>query len=198
MARPRQRVRLESGLKLDLNMLLRDGQVKRGQLGRGTISWSRPGETLAEGSLEVCLPPESPGWFALKVGSLNQRIQLHAAPRHYGGEQLYFVCPVTGRRVSVLWLPPGARCFASRQAWGRQVAYGSQFETPHDRALSAAQDVGYELRGRNYIPLDEFPPPKPKGMHLRTYQAKLKRLKRYEAIIFQRDMMLMAQLRGRI
>jgi len=41
MPRPRQRVRLESGLKLDLNKLLRDAQVKRGQLGRGTYSWRR-------------------------------------------------------------------------------------------------------------------------------------------------------------
>src|SRR5208283_2211916 len=103
MPRSRERVRLEAGLKIDLNVLLCDGRVKRGQSGRGTISWSRGGESVADGSLEVCLPLESPGWFALKLGSLDQRIQLHAAPRHFGGEQLYFVCPVTGRRVSVLW-----------------------------------------------------------------------------------------------
>jgi hypothetical protein len=198
MPRPRQRVRLESGLKLDLNKLMRDGHVKRGQLGRGTISWSRGGESVAEGSLEVCLPPESPGWFALKVGSLDQRIQLHAAQRHFGGAQLYFVCPVTGRRVSVLWLPPGARRFASRHAWGRQVAYGSQFETPHDRALSTAQDIRHELGGKNYISLFELPPPKTKGMHWRTYEGKLKRLDGYETICSQYDMMLLARLGGRI
>ena len=136
----------EAGLKLDLNVLLRDGHVKRGQSRCGTISWNRCGERDAEGSFEVGLPHEAgvPGWVALKVGSLDQRIQLNAAARHFGGAQWYFLCPVTGRRVSVLWLPPGARRFASRQAWGRQVAYGSQFETPFDRALSGG--AGYALR----------------------------------------------------
>ncbi len=199
MARPRKRVRLEAGLKLDLNALLRDGRVKRGQSGRWTISWSRGGESVAHGSLEVCRPLESPGWFALKVGSLDQRIKLHAAPRHFGGEQLYVVCPVTGRRASVLWLPPGAQRFASRLAWGRrQVAYGSQFEAPHDRALSAAQDIRFELGGATFIPLGDIAPPKPKGMHWRTYETKIKRLKRYEAVCIQRDMTFLARLRGRI
>ncbi len=157
-------------------------------------------ELVAEGAFEIGLPPESeaPGWFALKVGSMDQRIQLHAAPRHFGGVQSYFVCPVTGRRVSVLWLPPGARRFANRLAWGRQVAYGSQFETPHDRALSAAQDIRYELGGAIFVPLDDIAPPKPKGMHWRTYEAKIKGLKRYEAVCLQRDMTLLARLRGGI
>jgi hypothetical protein len=187
-------------LKLDLNALLRDGHVKRGQSRCGTISWNRCGERDPEGSFEVGLPHEAgaPGWFALKVGSLDQRIQLHAAERHFGGEQFYFICPLTGRRVSVLWLPPGARCFASRQAWGRQVAYGSQFEAPHDRALSAAQDIRYELGGQNFVPLDDITPPKPKGMHWRTYQARIKRLKRYETICFQHDLTFLVRLRGRI
>jgi hypothetical protein len=37
---------------------------------------------------------------------------------HFGGRQWYFVCPYTKRRVSVLWMPPGARYFACRQRWG--------------------------------------------------------------------------------
>ncbi len=200
MSRPRERVQLEDGLKLDLNKLMRDGLMKRGQLRRGTITWSRcgSGELIARGDFESCLPPDSLGWLTLKIGALDQRIELRATQRHFGGEQWYFVCPVTGRRVSVLWLPPGARRFASRQAWGRQVAYGSQFETPHDRALSAAQDIRYELGGAIFVPLDDTAPPKPKGMHWRKYEAKIKRLKRYETICLQRDMTLLARMRGGI
>jgi len=55
-----------------------------------------------------------------------------------GSLRPYCICPRTARRISALWKPPGSRSFAGRQAWGRQVAYGSQFETPRDRALSAA------------------------------------------------------------
>jgi hypothetical protein len=81
--------------------------------------------------------------------------------------------------------PPGARQFASRQAWGLQVAYGSQFETPHDRALSKAQDIRYRLGGQDYISVDGLPPPKPKGMHWRTYEEKIKHCEAYEAICNQ-------------
>ncbi len=66
-------------------------------------------------------------------------------PRHFGGRQWYFVCPRTCRSVSVLWKPPGATQFASRQFWGRQVAYASQFETPSDRALRGKAKIKARL-----------------------------------------------------
>jgi hypothetical protein len=47
---------------------------------------------------------------------------LVSRPRYYGGHQWFFVCPVTGGLATVLWRPPGASKFCSRQAWGRQVA----------------------------------------------------------------------------
>ncbi len=194
MPRPRKRVRLEAGPKLDLNHVLRRERLKSGDSGRGPISWSCCGEVVLEGSFEICLPLDAGGWLALKVGSLDQRIELVRAPRHFGGEQWYCLCPVTGRRASVLWLPPGARCFASRQAWGRQVAYGSQFETPHYRALGAAQDIRYEIGGAFLVPLDEMAPPKPKGMHWRSYDAKIERLKRYASICFQYEKTLSGRL----
>jgi hypothetical protein len=77
-------------------------------------------------------------------------------------------------------------------------AYGSQFETSHDRALSAAQDIRHELGGKNHISLLELPPPKPKGMQGRTYEARINRLKSYETICSQYEMMLFARLHGRI
>jgi len=80
-----------------------------------------------------------------------------------------------GRDASVLWLPLGGKRFLSRQAGGRQVVYGSQFENWHDRALSRAQDIRYRLGGSDYIALDGSVPPKPKGMHWRTYERRLER-----------------------
>ena len=195
MSRPRERVRLEAGPKLDLNGLLRRERLKTGETGRGPISWSSYGEVVLAGSFEICLPLDAGGWFALKAGSLDQRIELNRVPRHFGGAQWYFACPVTGKRVSVLWLPPGARRFQSRQSWGRQVAYGSQFEAWHDRALSRAQDIRYQLAGKDYLSvIDGVPPPKPKGMHRLTYEAKIKRLRRCESVCFQYEMSLSGRL----
>jgi hypothetical protein len=114
MARPRQRVRLENGPKLDINKIL--GQAK-----------TQPGSKR---------PTGVHGWMHVKSGSLEQSIELVSFARPYGGRQWYFLCPRTGRRVSVLWKPPGARYFASRQSWGREVAYGSQFQSPYRRACS--------------------------------------------------------------
>jgi hypothetical protein len=192
MPRPRQRVRLEDGLKLDLimNKLIRDGFAKWGELRRGLIHWRRirSGEIVSLGIIEANLLSEPFGWLTLEIGSLVQRIQLCAEWRHFGGVQWYFMCPASGRKASVLWLVPGAKRFLSRQAWGRQVAYGSQFETPHDRALSAAQDIRYRLGGKDYISLlHGLDPPKPKGMHWRTYEAKIKRCQAYEGAFVQAE-----------
>jgi hypothetical protein len=55
------------------------------------------------------------GWFRIQLGQLDQRINLVAQPRHFGGRQWYFICPSMNRRVSVLWKPPGAPEFACRQ-----------------------------------------------------------------------------------
>jgi hypothetical protein len=198
MPRGRERIRLEDGLKLDLNKLMRDGFAKRGEFRRRLIDWHRipSGEIVALGTIETDLSSEPFGWLALKLGRVDQRIQLGAVPRHFGGAQWYFMCPATGGDVSVLWLLPGANRFLSRQAWRRRVAYGSQFETPHDRALSAAQDLRYRLGGKDYVSLlDGIPPPKPKGMHWRTYEAKIKRCEAYEGICNQHLIRFVARFR---
>ena len=172
------RVRLEDGLKLDMNKLLRDGFGKGGEQRMGSITWTRIpyGEVVASGTIAIDIRSTPFGWLTLALGRFQQRIQLHAAWRNFGGCQWYFICPVTGRDASVLWLPPGASRFQSRQSWGRQVAYGSQFQTWHDRALTRAQDIRYRLGGKEYISLlESLPLPKPKGMHWRTYQRKIQR-----------------------
>jgi hypothetical protein len=188
MARWRQRVRLEDGLKLDLNRLIRQNLVRPGAAWGSTIRWNYrySGGEVSSGSIKADMTYERRGWLQIVVGGVVQTIDLVSAPRHFGGRQWYFLCPRTIRRVSTLWRPSGSSIFASRQTWGRQVAYGSQFETPHDRALSMAQDIRYDLGGKDHVSIiDGFLPPKPKGMHWRTYEAKIKQCETYEAISFQ-------------
>jgi hypothetical protein len=129
MARWRKRVRLEDGPKLDLNRLIREGFAKQGEKRRRYICWrlTSTGETVAVGEVETELSADGDGWLTLKLGELDQQIKLRGAPRRFGGFQWYFLCPATRRPVSVLWSPPGAQRFQSRQAWGRR--------SPTDRNL---------------------------------------------------------------
>jgi hypothetical protein len=66
-------------------------------------------------------------------------------------------------------MPPGADRFYSRQAWGKQVAYSTQFESKFDRAISARQKVKSRLIA-DLDPRDWELPPKPKWMRWDTYE----------------------------
>jgi hypothetical protein len=68
-----------------------------------------------------------------------------------------------------VWLPPGATRFCSRHAWGKQVAYSTQFESPFDRALTAREKVKSRLIG-DLHPREWGLPPKPKWMRWHTYE----------------------------
>jgi hypothetical protein len=173
MARSRQRVRLEDGLRLDINNLIGPRKKQPGSKTRTSVR----------------------GRMHVQSGSLDQTIELVSLARHYGGRQWYFLCPRTGRRVSVLWKPPGAGYFASRQAWGRQVAYRSQFQSPYHRASSAAQDIQRRLCKEPYIPLvgDELPP-KSKGMHRGTYDKIAERHEAYKTIMDQDLIVALARM----
>jgi hypothetical protein len=173
MARSRQRVRLEDGVRLDINQLIGPGKKQPGSKTRTSVR----------------------GWMDVKSGSLDQRIELVSLARHYGGRQWYFLCPRTGRRVSVLWKPPGAGYFASRQSWGRQVAYRSQFQSPYRRASWGAQDIQRRLckEPNTRIVGDELPA-RPKGMHRRTYEKTVRQYEAYKTIVDQDLIVALARM----
>jgi hypothetical protein len=187
MARPRKRVRLEDGLKLDINGLIRDGAAKIGELRRRTILWrgSPSRNEAASAFVEADLRAELQGWLTVNLGQIRQRIQLCALKRHFGGVQWYFICPATACRASVLWMPSGSNLFLSRGAWGRQVAYATQFVGSFDRALSAAQRIRNDLGGPQYRSILDGVPPKPKWMRSTTYDEIVRRHERHEAIVFR-------------
>jgi len=155
MARNRQRVCLESGAKLDINRLFRDGTIPHDGGAGIRIEFS-------DGS--------------------QQEIALTSRPRHFGGKQWYFLCPRTGRPVSVVWMPPGARRFASRKAWGRKVAYQSQFLDTTGRAHHGQQRIRARLIGSRDP--DEWDlPSKPKRMRWKTYKLHQRKFDQYEEIL---------------
>lgn len=173
MGRSRQRACLQEGLKLDLNKLVQQKLICPGdQTGLHYISWSYTytKEPIARGLLSADMANGSIGWLRIQIGDLDQKITLQRLPRHFGGGQWYFLCPYRQNPCSTVWMPPGAKSFASRQTWGRQVAYSSQFQGRHDRALSQAQTLRSSLGGADWAGIDEQDPPKPKWMRWATYQ----------------------------
>lgn len=178
MGRPRERIQLEDGLKLDLNKLRVKATAQGGPTQR-IICWEPrySGDARTIGLLICLLASATRGSMRLLLRSPDQSIDLVALPRHFGGSQWFFLCPVTGCRASVLWMPPGANCFASRQAWGSQFAYTSQFETPNYRAHLRAHEIHCQLTGEDRSPIYHvLPPQKPRYMHHNTYDKLLKRL----------------------
>ena len=185
MPRPRERACLEHGLKLDLNKLARQRLVRPGSnCGPRHLQWAQTstGDTIASGRVTSNMTGPHEGWVRIEAGTLDQTIRLRAQPRRFGGRQWYFVCPATGRSCSVLWLPPGATRFCSRQAWHGQVAYASQSASRVDRAHRGKAKIKARLIG-TCDPDDWDLPPKPKWMRWATYRRLEDRFEQYDEVI---------------
>ena len=189
MPRHRLRVCLQDGLKLNLNLLIRQGTVRPGlSTGPSPIQWSRSG-AVAVITANLC-DPET-GWLRCRTEHADQLIPLGSCPRRFGGRQWYFVCPVTNKRASVFWRPPGAKEFRSRQAWGEKVAYRSQFQTIYDRGHAGKAKIKTRLIGE-LNPEDWELPPKPKWMRWRTYKRLAERFDAYDDMTYPDDSTLPA------
>jgi len=197
MPRPRHRACLQDGLKLDLNRLARKGYIRFGaNIGMWGIRWSNSywGE-IANGLITADMTNPDNAWFEISIGGSKQRITLIARPRHFGGRQWFFKCPATDRLATVLWKPPGARRFCSREAWGRQVAYQSQFLDRDSRAHAGQERIKARLIGD--LDADERAlPPKPKWMRWKTYNKYEAKFDRYEEILDCGCVELAAKLTG--
>jgi len=161
--------------QLDIRELKRNGFMEPGR--QLTLQWSRGGEVTASIDLRTELDRVilsyrhhgSNGEWA----SEEYPVWLDWTRCNYGGMRAWFQCPGRGcyRRVAVLY---GGGIFACRHCY--QLAYESQHETAHSRALGRAQAIRVKLGG---TPGGEFPD-KPKGMHWRTYECQRQRAERAE------------------
>jgi hypothetical protein len=174
---------LQQGLKLDINLLSRRGLIVPGAAtGPHGIRWVNSIDEVIRGWVSADIEGETEGLLRIQIGELDQAITLVTLPRHLGGRQWYFVCPVTNRRASVLWMPRGAQQFASKHAWPGKVAYRSQFMTPMDRAHLGMERIKRRLIGE--LDPDEWDlPPKPKWMRWKTYHRLVEQFERYEAAL---------------
>jgi hypothetical protein len=190
MPRARERMCLDIGLRLDINNLIRGG------LRTGACEVEINGdESAIKGRLSAYLDNGPMHWVQLQFSSFDQTIGLIRVARHFGGFQWYFICPMTGDKASVLWLPRGQRSFASQKYWkARRKAYSSQFLSPHDRAEQGmkrieARLVYDETDGLLY---------KPKRMRFTTYQHLCERLDAYDEVVNERLIRFVGRLMGRL
>jgi hypothetical protein len=188
MARPRKRACLEEGLKLDLNQLIRDGTVKPGAATSRTIVWqgARSGEVVGVAVITADLTDLAFARVRILMRGLDQTIELIAQPRPFGGHQFYFSCPVWGLPASVLWKPPGAAKFCSREAWGKEVAYRTQLVGREGRARIGSDRIRSRLASDDKDSNWHSPPPqKPKWMRWPTYARLFDRYLDYEQTVLK-------------
>ena len=115
MPRPRQRRYLETGTRLDLNHLIRNGMTT----GEFRV---RLGDEGAEGVLSANLSEGCRNWLCVQLPGLDHTFGLEWQRRPFGGRQWYFLCPMSGRRASILYRPKGMSNFACQKHWRRGSA----------------------------------------------------------------------------
>jgi hypothetical protein len=93
---------------------------------------------------------------------VRQTVHFDQTPTHFGGQRRWFLCPGCDRRCRILY--GGARFFC-RKCY--RLSYRSQSEDSAQRAISRTQATRRRLGGSESI--DDYFPPKPKGMHWKTY-----------------------------
>ena len=181
---------LDIGLRLDINNLIRGG------LRTGACEVEVKGDGSAtKGRLSAYFDDGPMHWVHLQFPSFDQTFALTRVARHFGGFQWYFICPRTGDKASVLWLPHGQRSFASQKYWKtRRKAYSSQFLSPPDRAEQGTKRIEARLV---YDETEELLY-KPKRMRLSTYNRLCERLDAYEEIVNDRLIRVLGRLMGRL
>jgi hypothetical protein len=111
--------------------------------------------------------------YVLNGASITQFIRLDTSPCRFGGVRWFAFCPETGRRVGHLYI--GGRGALSRHAYG--LAFNSQREGEVDRMFRRRDKLFDRLKSSN----PEMPP-RPKGMHGKTYKRLLEGLWKEEKL----------------
>ena len=173
---------VDAGFPLDINRLLRDGQIVPGRWVQGTLHWTvvETGREVASLGYEANLLDPDAAWMRLRYAigegearrAFDYKVALTVTRPPCGGLRWWFLCPASGRRCAKLHRPPGGDLFASRQAW--RLGYASQRVAPLERAMETARDRAARLRRRLGGAGSGFPyadvPPRPKGMWRKTYR----------------------------
>ncbi len=155
--------------RIDVRLLARTGSLVIG--GSFRVAWkAEEGRnsqeiqyTVGQGRIELAYKTRTGQG---KWTEQNYAVRIETVPCHFGGERVWFRCPVVGcgRRAGSLYFPN--EIFACRRC--QRLGYLSQRLSPSDRATARADAIIKRLGGVT-CSLDPVPL-RPKRMHRRTYQ----------------------------
>lgn len=150
---------------IDLAWLRRSNLINVGR--STTLRWSRGGHETGSIRFEVHVggvrliyrhkPSGRTEWECV-----NEVVPLIESPTRFKGRRQWFQCLSCNRRCRVLY---GGAYFRCRRC--NDLKYETQYEPPFARAATRALKIRERLGGRGGI--DDLFPPKPKGMHWKTY-----------------------------
>ena len=170
---------VEGNRRISADYLRKQGCLKTGTL--SSLTWtSEDGETnsirisFESGSVKLIYRYRINGgeWHPVE-----QLIDLDSMPCHYGGERTLFICPQCGSKRKYLY--GAGKLFLCRQC--HDLTYSSQRERAPDRAGRQARKIRRKL-GVD-IGLEGWVGPKPKGMHLRTFERLTEEIHEKEALV---------------
>jgi hypothetical protein len=110
-----------------------------------TMSWTVRGQEAGSISVEAIINPGEERYLLLAYTTANgnaheYRVDLVSVTSNLPGStasRFYMVCPITGRRASILYLRHGTELFAHRQAYpAKRLYYDSQLELKRYRGLT--------------------------------------------------------------
>ena len=188
--------KVEGAFRLDIGWCRREGIIRPNTCIGGSLRFQSYQDEL-DVNYEARVAREWDSWIRLQYSlqdywtgdllEIDDKIELTATKPEFGGNRWWFVCPRSGRRVRILYLPLGGRHFRSRRSY--RLVYGSQSESVYDRALRRSRKLHYRLGGD---PADDHYPDKPPRMRWRTYNRIIDRLMMAERIADAR-LILLAQ-----
>lgn len=150
---------------VDLAYLKRHKLLRTGT--NGTLRWSRGGEqtgwiryAVERDGLRLNYKTRS--WGAEEWQTINELVPFTYTQTNFGGQRRWLRCLSCGRRCRVIY---GGSYFRCRRCY--DLKYETQYEQAWARVITKAQKVRMRLGGDGSM--DELFPPKPKGMHWKTY-----------------------------
>lgn len=186
------RATCEGTKRIDLRYMTRAGLFRPPC--QGSLSWTYNGDPC--GSIRYAISADR---FTVEYRcrtyddewhDVLEHIPLEQIAQPFGGHRYFFRCMRCRRRCLVLY---GGRRFRCRKCLN--LAYRSQSGDVADRAVMQMQKICKRLHTRFEDEFD-FVPPRPKGMHHRTYEMLVRRHdayhRRYEGKLAE----LMFQARG--
>ena len=134
----------------------------------GSWQWLRGGDVLGTIGYEINQSQQDSATLTLAYSARNETIRysmpVTSQPCGFGGWRWFAICPHTGRKVSKLYLPSGAKRFLSRNAY--RLAYRSQGDAAgFDRACNQRNRILSKKLNNS----DPQSIQKPKGMRWKTF-----------------------------